>query len=150
MSQPAHAPNLVSAEERFAVSAPSHELASAGDRFLASLLDGFVGGVPVLIPILGWIWAFLYTWTKDALPFLGAQSIGKRIMGIRVVNVNTGKPIKSDYGAAIIRQLSLVIPLLGIVDACMVLSSERRRFGDKWAKTVVVKNTPALDAEAKG
>jgi uncharacterized RDD family membrane protein YckC len=149
MSQPVQAPSLVSAEERFAASVPSHELASAGDRLLASLLDGFVAGIPILIPILGWIWAFVYTWTKDALPFLGGQSLGKRAMGIRVVNVNTGKPIKNDYGAAIIRQLSLMIPLFGIVDVCMVLSSERRRFGDKWAKTIVVKNNPALDAEAK-
>jgi uncharacterized RDD family membrane protein YckC len=114
------------------------------------LLDGIVGGVPALIPIVGWIWAIVYSFTKDALPFLNGQSVGKKAMGLRVVNVETGKPIKGDYGAAMTRQLSLFIPFFGFVDACMVLSSEGRRFGDKWAKTMVVKNTPALDQEAKG
>jgi len=148
MSQPQETPNIVSAESRFP--APANELASAGQRFLASFLDVIVAGVPAFIPIAGWIWAILYTWTKDALPFLGGQSVGKKVLGLRVINLETGKPIKGDYGAAIVRQLSLVIPFFGFVDACMVFSSERRRFGDKWAKTVVVRNNPALDLVAKG
>jgi uncharacterized RDD family membrane protein YckC len=148
MSQPFQTPSIVSAESRFP--APALEPATPGSRFLANLLDGIIAGVPVIIPVAGWIWVFLYTWTKDALPFLGGQSIGKKAMGLRVVNVNTGKPIKSDYGAAITRQLSLVIPFFGLVDACMVFSSDGRRYGDKWAKTMVVKNNPALDLEAKG
>ena len=148
MSQPLPTPSIVSAESRFP--APARELASPGQRFLASLLDGIVAGVPAFIPIAGWIWAILYIWTKDALPFLGGQSVGKKVLGLRVVNLETGKPIKGDYGAALTRQLSLAIPFFGLVDACMVFSSEGRRFGDKWAKTVVVKNNPALDLEAKG
>lgn len=148
MSQPMQASNVVSMEAR--QPAPEHELASAGQRLLAVFLDGFVGGIPALIPVLGWIWVFVYAFTKDALPFLGGQSIGKKVLGIRVINVDTGKPIKGDFGAALTRQVSLMIPIFGFVDACMVLSSDRRRFGDKWAKTVVVKNTPELDAEAKG
>ncbi|HEX4963223.1 MAG TPA: RDD family protein [Thermoanaerobaculia bacterium] len=147
MSQPLPMPTVVSDASRFP--APARELASAGQRFLASFLDGIVAGVPAVIPIAGWIWAVLYIWTKDALPFLGGQSVGKKVLGLRVVNLETGKPIKGDYGAAITRQLSLAIPLFNIVDACMVFSAERRRFGDKWAKTVVVKNNPALDQEAK-
>jgi uncharacterized RDD family membrane protein YckC len=148
MSQPIPASNLYSMEAR--QPAPDSDLASAGQRFLAKFLDGFVIVIPALVPVLGWIWAILYMCTKDALPFLGGQSIGKRIMGIRVINIETGRPIKGDFGTAITRQVSLLIPVFGFVDACMVLSSDRRRFGDKWAKTVVVKNTPALDAEAKG
>jgi uncharacterized RDD family membrane protein YckC len=148
MSQPLQTPSIVSAESRFP--APARELASPGSRFLAHFLDGIVGGVPVVIPIAGWLWMFLYFGTKDALPFLGGQSIGKKVMGLRVVNLETGKPIKGDYGAAITRQLSLFIPIFNLFDACMVFSSEGRRFGDKWAKTVVVKNDPALDLEAKG
>jgi uncharacterized RDD family membrane protein YckC len=148
MSQPLPTPGVVSAESRFP--APARELASAGQRFLASLLDVIVAGVPAFIPVVGWIWAILYIWTKDALPFLGGQSVGKKVLGVRVVNLETGKPIKGDYGAAITRQLSLAIPVFGLVDACMVFSSECRRFGDKWAGTVVVKNNPALDLMAKG
>lgn len=148
MSQPLPTSSVVSAESRFP--APAREIASAGQRFLASFLDVIVAGVPAFIPVVGWIWAILYIWTKDALPFLGGQSVGKKVLGLRVVNLETGKPIKGDYGAAITRQLSLAIPFFGFVDACMVFSSERRRFGDKWAGTVVVKNNPALDLEAKG
>jgi len=148
MSQPIQSPSIVSAESRFP--APARELATPGERFLASLLDVVVAGVPAFIPVAGWIWAILYIWTKDALPFLGGQSVGKKVMGLRVVNLETGAPIKGDFGAAITRQLSLAIPFFGLVDACMVFSAERRRFGDKWAKTVVVKNNPTLDSEAKG
>jgi uncharacterized RDD family membrane protein YckC len=148
MSQPLQSPSLVAAESRFP--APSLEPASAGDRFLATLLDSFVAGVPAFIPIVGWLWAIVYFWTKDALPFLGGQSVGKKVLGLRVVSLDSGKPIKGEYGTAITRQLSLAIPIFNIVDACMVLSSEHRRFGDKWAKTTVVKNSPALDLEAKG
>jgi len=147
MSQPMQASNLVSLEAR--QPAPERELASAGQRLGAVILDSFVAGIPALVPILGWIWLVVYVCTKDALPFFGGQSLGKKILGIRVINVETGKPIKGDWGAAIIRQLSLMIPFFGFVDACMVLSAERRRFGDQWAKTVVVKNTETLDAEAK-
>jgi uncharacterized RDD family membrane protein YckC len=146
--QPLGVPNLIPAESRFAT--PVLDPAPASERFFASLLDGFVAGVPAFIPIVGWLWAILYYFTKDALPFLGGQSIGKKVLGIRVVSAETGKPIKGSYAAAITRQLSLTIPFFGFVDACMVLSADRRRFGDKWAKTVVIKNTPALDEEAKG
>lgn len=148
MSQPMQTSNIISMEAR--QPAPERELASAGQRFVAVFLDGFVAGIPALVPVLGWIWAIVYVCAKDALPFFGGQSIGKKAMGIRVINVETGKPIKGDFGAALTRQLSLMIPFFGFVDMCMVFSSERRRFGDKWAKTVVVKNTPTLDAEAKG
>lgn len=148
MSQPFQTPSVVSAESRFP--APAPEPATAGVRFLAHLIDGVVGGVPALIPVVGWIWAILYTFTKDALPFLGGQSIGKKAMGIRVVSQETGRPIKGDYGAAITRQISLFIPFFNLVDACMVFSADGRRFGDKWAKTVVVKSSSALDQEAKG
>lgn len=147
MSQPNPAPTLVSMEDR--QPAPKYELASVGQRLGAVVLDGFVGGIPVIIPIIGWLWAIVYACTKDALPFFGGQSLGKKVLGIRVIDARTGKPIKGEFGTAIIRQLSLMIPLFGLVDACMVFSSERQRFGDKWAHTMVVKNTEDLDAQAK-
>ncbi len=84
-----------------------------------------------------------YMFTRDALPevsgFLGGQSIGKKLMNIKVIREDTGASIVGDYGAAIIRQVSLVIPFFNIVDALMVFSSDKKRFGDKWAKTIVVK-----------
>jgi uncharacterized RDD family membrane protein YckC len=147
MSQPFPASNVISMEAQ--QPAPEFELATPGQRLGAVILDSFVAGIPALIPIVGWAWAILYAFTKDALPFFGGQSLGKKVLGIRVIAQGTGKPIKGEFGTAIIRQLSVMIPLFGLVDACMVFSSGRQRFGDKWAKTLVVRNTAALDAQTK-
>lgn len=125
--------------------------ADAGQRFAAAFIDGMVGYAPSLIlGLLDYRLAFIglivqigYLFTKDALPmvsgFLGGQSIGKKIMNIKVVKEDTGASIVGDYGTAITRQVSLIIPLFGIVDALMVFSDSRKRFGDQWAKTIVVK-----------
>jgi len=125
--------------------------ADAGVRFVAYLIDAVVAYIPMLIlgfinyrlSFLGILVAVGYIFTRDALPevggFLGGQSIGKKLMNIKVIKEDTGATILGDYGSAIIRQVSLAIPLFGIVDALMVFSAEKQRFGDKWAKTMVVK-----------
>ncbi len=125
--------------------------ADAGQRFVAAFIDGLVGYVPSLVlglldyrlAFIGIVFQIGYLFTKDALPtvsgYLGGQSIGKKMMNIKVVKEDTGASIVGDYGTAITRQVSLIIPLFGIVDALMVFSDDRKRFGDKWAKTIVVK-----------
>jgi uncharacterized RDD family membrane protein YckC len=117
----------------------SLEMASAGDRFIAALIDGVLCAAVSVIPILGWIVGLAYQFTKDALPFLDGQSLGKKVMKIRVVEEATGTPITNKYDKAILRAVSLIIPLFGIIDAAMVLSAEKKRFGDKWAGTIVIK-----------
>lgn len=57
-------------------------------------------------------------------------------MGIKVIKEATGASLLGDYGTAITRQL---IPLFGFIDALMIFSSDSKRFGDKWANTLVVK-----------
>ncbi|GAB4014594.1 hypothetical protein GCM10028808_37510 [Spirosoma migulaei] len=93
--------------------------------------------------MVGYAIAIAYMLTKDALPetggFLGGQSIGKKLMGIKAIKEDTGASLVGDYGTAITRQVSLMIPFFGFVDALMVFSDEGKRFGDKWAKTIVVK-----------
>ncbi len=123
-----------------------YQLATPGQRFLAALIDGIIISVAVLavssisstlgtlVNLLG----LVYQLTKDAIPQLGGQSIGKKAMKIKVVKEDTGEMITGDWGASIIRYVSLLIPFFNIVDALMVFSSDHRRFGDKWAKTVVV------------
>ena len=117
---------------------PDQQLASPGSRFLAAVIDGVLGGVFWLVPF-GFVAGIIYSFVKDALPFLNGQSIGKRAMSIRVVRVQDGSPITNDYVTAIVRQISLCIPVFNIIDMLMVFSAERRRFGDRWAKTVVVR-----------
>lgn len=114
-------------------------MASAGQRFLAALIDGLLGGVLSLIPIVGWIGSIAYALLKDSLPFLNGQSLGKKAMNIRVVKADTQQPITNDYGTNAIRAVSLMIPIFGIIDALMVFSESKQRFGDRWANTIVVK-----------
>ncbi len=82
-----------------------------------------------------------YTFTRDTLPAFGGRSFGKKAMNSKVVKEGTGASIVGDYAAGAIRQISLFIPLFNIVDALMVVfDSEKKRFSDKWAKTIVVKS----------
>ncbi|GAB2540832.1 RDD family protein [Spirosoma aerophilum] len=125
--------------------------ASPLQRFIALFIDGLVSYIPFWLllfvssslAMVGYIIAIGYLLTKDALPetggFLGGQSIGKKLMGIKAIKEETGGSLVGDYGTAITRQVPLLIPLFGIVDALMVFSDDRKRFGDKWAKTIVIK-----------
>ncbi|WP_460943660.1 RDD family protein [Spirosoma daeguense] len=125
--------------------------ASPVQRFIAALIDSVIAYVPCWILLIvsyrlgmvGYAIAIAYLLTKDALPatagFLGGQSIGKKLMGIKAIKEDTGASLVGDYGTAITRQVSLLIPLFGFVDALMVFSDDRKRFGDKWANTIVIK-----------
>ena len=116
------------------------DLATPGSRLLASLIDVVLQLVVLPVPFLGILASVVYGLVKDALPFLDGQSIGKRAMGIRAVREQDGSKLTNDYGTAIVRQISLYIPFFNIVDALMVLSADRKRFGDRWAKTIVVRD----------
>jgi uncharacterized RDD family membrane protein YckC len=113
-------------------------LASPGQRFVAALIDGLLIMAVAFIPFVGWAAGMLYGLTKDALPFLEGQSIGKKAMKIKVLKDPDGTDIIGDYGTSIIRVIPGYIPIFNLVDALMVFSSDRKRFGDKWAKTKVV------------
>lgn len=114
-------------------------LASRGDRFLAYFIDELIIIVMMFIPILGWIAATLYLLLGDALPFLDGKTIGKKVMKIRVVKQDTLASITNDYGTSALRRVSLMIPIFNIVDLFMVFNEDKLRFGDKWAKTMVIK-----------
>ncbi|MFD2934441.1 RDD family protein [Spirosoma flavum] len=129
----------------------AHVKATPLQRFIAAFIDGIIGNVAVWLLMIvsyqlvtvGYVIAIGYLLTKDALPavgeFLGGQSIGKKLMGIKVIKEDTGESLLGDYGTAITRQVSLLIPFFNIVDVLMVFSADSKRFGDKWAKTIVVK-----------
>ncbi|MCU0451664.1 MAG: RDD family protein [Bernardetiaceae bacterium] len=126
-------------------------LATPGQRFLAYLIDVVALYVPIIVlgvihyslALLGYLVGLAYIFVRDALPFLNGQSIGKKLMKIRVVMEETGEPITGNYGASAMRVVSLMIPIFGIVDAIMVISKpNHRRYGDEWAKTTVVQELP--------
>ncbi|MEZ4919726.1 MAG: hypothetical protein R2792_11555 [Saprospiraceae bacterium] len=53
------------------------KIASDGNRIIAYLIDAVLIGMVSIIPF-GFILGVAYFITKDALPFLDGQSIGKR------------------------------------------------------------------------
>lgn len=107
--------------------------ASSTDRIIAAIIDGAVGNI---IPFVG----LIYLLIKDSLPFLDGQSVGKKLMKIRVVKEDTLEPITGDYGASAIRQVAMLIPILNLIEIIKVFGGEpRKRFGDEWAKTIVIK-----------
>ncbi len=123
------------------------EKATAIIRFVAVFIDGIVSYVPMLVlgvvssklATLGYLLAIGYTLTRDSLPFLNGQSVGKKLMGIKVIKEDTGAGIMGDYATGAIRAIPQVVPLLNIVDALVIFRDSTKRFGDEWAKTIVVK-----------
>lgn len=145
----------VSTEERVAVTAEVKErldaeaammasLASRGARLGARLIDFFVTDAIILVSfLLGWVAVPLgifgvfvtiaYVVFADGLP--RGQSVGKRVLGIAVVDRHTKRPCS--YGESLIRNIPLL--LLGIFDWLFIFSPTRQRVGDLVASTVVVR-----------
>lgn len=87
----------------------------------------------VLFDILIVAVPFSYFLLSDALP--NGQSIGKRILGIYVVSKTTGEPCKLWQSVA----RNLFSPVLGAIDAIVLLGKERQRLGDIFANTIVLR-----------
>lgn len=125
----------------------SREKASAGQRFVALLIDvvilaiplGFLIAVAPSMRFLLQLVGIVYMATRDTLPFFNGQSFGKKAMNIKVIREDTGAGIMGDYATGLIRYIPQIIPLLNIVDALMIFRDSSKRFGDDWAKTLVVK-----------
>jgi len=132
-------------------------------RFIAALIDGVIGWVFVVIPIVGPIISSLYILLKDALPYQilkedkwKNKSLGKDIMDLEV-NYNQGDLVDTTISAkrnipltigsfiAIIPVLGWVIgPIVGLIFAIIELilifsDNNRQRLGDRWAGTTVIK-----------
>jgi uncharacterized RDD family membrane protein YckC len=110
--------------------------AELGKRVLAAIIDGLIG---IAAGSLGGIPGLLYVLLRDGI--FDGRSVGKKVMGLRVINVVTGQPC--DFKASAIRHALSAIPcvnvLYGIAEIYMVLTQpDRRRFGDKWADTMVI------------
>jgi uncharacterized RDD family membrane protein YckC len=123
------------------------DLASLPQRLAAQFLDGLVAAAPpvaaflltfvlhglgIVLIVLTCIFAFLYTLLADGLE--GGQSYGKRMVGIRVVSMQTGAPCS--FGQSFVRNLLLMI--LGPIDWIFIFGQRRQRLGDKAAGTIVI------------
>ena len=127
--------------------AQSVDLASRPQRLAAQFLDGLVAGAPalvafivmrfvpsmgVLLLLVAAIFGALYTLLADGLE--GGQSIGKRVLGLRVVSMATGA--SCTFGQSFLRNLLLMI--LGPIDWIFIFGERHQRLGDKAAGTSVV------------
>ena len=135
--------------------------ASLGARFGAYVIDRIVGMTPVILAaVFGWIfpvappnsavgiinllgtfaWAAYYGLTKDGRP--NGQSIGKKLCGLMVVNIETNEPCSRAESAerAFIGGLVGIVPLVGwLIEPLVVLVREDgRRIGDHAADTQVI------------
>ena len=90
--------------------------------------------------------AVAYLLTRDSLPFLKGQSLGKKVLGIRVETLD-GEGLAENWQAGALRNVALIIPPFWVVELIVLLSREDKersgtRLGDEWAKTRVVKVEP--------
>jgi uncharacterized RDD family membrane protein YckC len=145
----------VSVEERVAVASAVEKRAAARDAMTAALASlearlgaqviDFVVTTTILLlsmmiwmaaaplGVLGFILALAYLLLADGLP--GGQSVGKRALGIAVIDQRTKRACT--YGESFVRNLPLT--LLGIIDWAFIFGRTRQRLGDRLASTVVVR-----------
>lgn len=132
-------------------------IASFNTRAVAAIIDLLVGlGVSIG---LGWLLpgfadrlaelaGMAYFVTRDSLPFLGGQSVGKKAMKLKVTTLD-GTSISENWTAALIRNGVLLIPFFALVEVFILLTRDNgvdcgRRLGDEWAKTrVIIEETPS-------
>lgn len=120
--------------------------ASFGRRLLALLIDSVVVGVvgTILVLLVGdvagqgvniLIGAGYFIWLEGSP---SGQTVGKRALGIRVVDLGTGGPV--GYGRAVIRYVGRIVS--GFVFALgylwMLWDAQKQTWHDKMATTVVV------------
>lgn len=149
-------PTRPTASPRTSILAPIMNLAPRSERLIAQMLDAVVAFIPFLglvvvaavapgqsepvvdlfaLPTMLFLLGYIIF--ADALP--RGQSVGKRAMGIAVVDRRTGRPCSA--WQSFVRNVLLAI--LGVIDWIFIFGSMRQRLGDKAAGTIVVELAPA-------
>lgn len=120
-----------------AQAANTPELATRWRRCTANAIDCW--------PLLFLFWMLLlnlltlaYFLTRDALPMLGGQSVGKRLMKIRVLKQDGLTTTQGEFGLVFLRTAPEFLPIVNFVDIGYMFSKSRQRIGDRRAKTIVV------------
>ena len=112
--------------------------------FLVS--TGIMIALTIILPALGQriasLAGFAYLVTRDSLPFLDGQSVGKKAMKLKVVT-RDGTSLVGNWNAALIRNAVLLIPFFPLIELVVLITREDKpdrgfRLGDEWAKTRVI------------
>jgi len=146
----AEAPKEEKKEETNKPSTPSGNIeADLMKRFLGALIDGIIIAViasiissvvsnfiiSLIVPAVLWL-------TRDSLPFLEGQSIGKKLMKTKAVKLD-GSSLSGDWATGATRNILFAIPFGGLVEGIIFLirkdgDQKGTRLGDDWAKTKVI------------
>ncbi len=132
-------------------------------RVIAAIIDVVVSSsvaillafvLPSFASKLAGLVSMAYLVTRDSLPFLGGQSVGKKAMKIRAVTLD-GKPLTGNWEAGGIRSGVLLLPFFFLVELYILLTRESgpdrgRRLGDEWAKTKVIFEPVPVPGESTG
>jgi uncharacterized RDD family membrane protein YckC len=99
---------------------------------------------------LGLVVALAYLVTRDCLPFLDGQSIGKKALRTRAVT-ESGASLSGNWNNGLLRNLTMIPPFTLV--ELIVLSSRQdqakiRRLGDEWFQTKVISAEPATPPAA--
>lgn len=138
-------------------------IAPFNTRIIAVLIDVLIAiglqiAAGMILPSFAskvvWLIGIAYLVTRDSLPFLGGQSVGKKAMKLKALTLED-KPLVNNWEAALIRNGVLLIPFFALVEVFVLLtregkSDQGRRLGDEWAKTkvVIAEEAPASGGEA--
>jgi len=141
----------------------TESLAPLNTRIVAAVIDVLVAAgvqitalwiLPSFAERIAWLAGFAYLVTRDSLPFLGGQSVGKKAMKLRALTADD-QPLTGKWEPALIRNAPLLIPFFGLIELFVLLTREDKpgrgqRLGDEWAKTKVVpaEDPVATDGEA--
>lgn len=136
-------------------------LAPFNTRLIAALIDSVIAAglyilllfiLPGILSLVAWLVFFAYYVTRDSLPFLDGQSIGKKAMKLRAVTFDN-QPLTGNWEKGLIRNGVLIIPFFAIIEIVVLLTREDKadrgiRLGDEWAKTKVIVVPPSLPPAA--
>ena len=116
---------------------PNFKIASFGSRWVAALIDAAIVNV-FIFTMIGFPLGIAYWILRDSLHFLNYQSIGKKIMKIKVITLDD-KMSRMDMSWR--RHLHTFLPLFAIIDGIVLLTNkDNRRLGDRWAQTMVIED----------
>jgi len=142
-----------------------YELAERGTRLLAAIVDNLCFGGPVLafvllgaamgkgagiiLILLGILCALVVLVIQIVMLCQRGQTIGKRMMGIRIVKMDTGENgggltnvVLRGIVPGVIGAVPYVGPVFSIVNICFIFAADRRCVHDHIAGTVVVQGDP--------
>lgn len=134
--------------------APDYQIAGVGQRIGGFIIDAVIasivgniigfglGAISESLFFVGSLISLAYLLLRDALPFTDGQSIGKKVLNIRAVEVDTLEPLTNNWAKSAIRSVSAILPILRLIDLIFIFNedNQRQRLGDKWADTIVIED----------